>query len=74
VSEVVVRGEMTTGGELLAAYVESTSVQREAIVEHCRHSLAEYKLPQRIIIRAKLPRSSAGKVAAARLTDEPPTR
>jgi acyl-CoA synthetase (AMP-forming)/AMP-acid ligase II len=49
-------------------------VQREAIVEHCRHSLAEYKLPQRIIIRAKLPRSSAGKVAAARLTDEPPTR
>jgi acyl-CoA synthetase (AMP-forming)/AMP-acid ligase II len=73
VSDVVVRGEMTAGGELLAAYVESTSVHRQAIVEHCRHSLAEYKLPQRIIIRAKLPRSSAGKVAAARLTDEPAT-
>jgi acyl-CoA synthetase (AMP-forming)/AMP-acid ligase II len=70
VSDVVVRGEMAAGGEILAAYVESTSVQRQAVVEHCRHSLAEYKLPQRIIIRAALPRSSAGKVAAARLTDE----
>ncbi len=73
VSDVVVRGEMTAGEEILAAYVESTSVQRQAVVEHCRHSLAEYKLPQRIIIRAALPRSSAGKVAAARLTDKPPT-
>jgi long-chain acyl-CoA synthetase len=72
VTDVIVRGEMAVGGEILAAHVESTSVQRQAVVDHCRRSLAEYKLPQRITIQTALPRSSAGKVAAARLTDTPP--
>jgi len=73
VSDVLVRGEPAADGELLAAYIESTTVARQVVVDHCRNLLADYKLPGRIVISAKLPRSSAGKVAAAQLADEPAT-
>ena len=74
VRDVLVRGEPAAAGELLAAYIESTTVARQAVVDHCRNLLADYKLPARIVISAKLPRSSAGKVAAAQLADQPATR
>lgn len=68
VTEVVVRGEQSSQGELLAAYVESTSVDRARVVEHCRGQLAVYKLPQRITIVEKLPRTSAGKINSTALS------
>jgi long-chain acyl-CoA synthetase len=73
ISDVLVRGEPAAGGELLVAYIESSTVARQVVVDHCRDLLADYKLPGRIVISAKLPRSSAGKVAAAQLADEPAT-
>lgn len=81
VRDVLVRGERPPTGEILAAYVEGSGVTREAVVRACRLGLADYKLPQRIVIRPVLPRSASGKVAAARLAEisepapsEPATR
>ncbi|MEH1014247.1 class I adenylate-forming enzyme family protein [Micromonospora sp. CPCC 206060] len=68
VTEVVVRGEQSASGELLAAYVESTTVDRAAVVEHCRGRLAVYKLPQRITIAGSLPRNAAGKISSSALS------
>jgi acyl-CoA synthetase (AMP-forming)/AMP-acid ligase II len=68
VRDVVVRGEQGGDGELLAAYVESTEVNRDIVVEHCRRNLSVYKLPQRIAILAQFPRTSTGKVNAAALS------
>lgn len=62
---VVVRGEADAGRTLLAAYIESSTVHREQVVAHCMGRLAQYKLPQRIVIMAELPRSSAGKISVA---------
>ena len=67
VTDVVVRGETGADGELLAAYVESTTVNRAAVVEHCRTRLSVYKLPQRLTVLAAFPRTSTGKVKASAL-------
>jgi acyl-CoA synthetase (AMP-forming)/AMP-acid ligase II len=67
VTDVVVRGESGADGELLAAYVESTTVDRAAVVEHCRAHLSVYKLPQRVTVLTAFPRTSAGKVNASAL-------
>lgn len=68
VRDVVVRGEKSNGGEVLAAYVESTTVDRGGVVDHCRRNLSVYKLPQRISILDRFPRTSTGKVNATALT------
>ncbi len=65
---VVVRGEADAGRTLLAAYIESSTVEREQVVAHCMRRLAQYKLPQRIVIMPELPRSSAGKISVGSIT------
>lgn len=67
VRNVVVRGEETPGRILLAAYIESTTVTREEVVEFCVKRLAQYKVPQHITILPQLPRSSAGKISLGRI-------
>jgi acyl-CoA synthetase (AMP-forming)/AMP-acid ligase II len=67
-TDVVVRGESGADGELLAAYVESGTVDRAAVVEHCRARLSVYKLPQRVTVLAAFPRTSTGKVNASALS------
>jgi acyl-coenzyme A synthetase/AMP-(fatty) acid ligase len=51
----------------LAAYIEATGVSRADIVACCVEHLAAYKVPQRIEIVPRLPRSSSGKVSVGRL-------
>jgi long-chain acyl-CoA synthetase len=67
VRNVVVRGELTSERTVLAAYIESTTVTREELVRFCIGRLAQYKVPQRIIIQEQLPRSSAGKISLGRI-------
>jgi O-succinylbenzoic acid--CoA ligase len=56
------------GGEVPYAVVALTGSAGESdLIEHCRATLAEYKVPRRIEIRDELPRTAAGKV---RLTPE----
>jgi len=68
VADVVVRGEPSAEGELLAAYVEGGTVDRRLVVEHCRAHLSVYKLPQRITILPAFPRTSTGKINASALS------
>jgi long-chain acyl-CoA synthetase len=69
VSGAVVCGEEAGGRPVLTAYVESATVGRDDVVRHCLDRLAQYKVPQRIIILAELPRSSAGKVSLGRIVE-----
>jgi len=61
VQDALVRGEVADGRAILAAYVESQSVQRQEVVDFCVARLAPYKIPQRIAVLAALPRSATGK-------------
>lgn len=67
VDDVVVRGEGAAEDQVLAAYVESATATRVDIIEHCRAHLADYKLPQKVLIVSRFPRNSAGKVSASAL-------
>jgi acyl-coenzyme A synthetase/AMP-(fatty) acid ligase len=67
VSDAVVRGEEELGRTFLAAYIESTTLARDQIVSFCATNMAQYKVPQRIVIVPKLPRSSAGKISLSGL-------
>jgi long-chain acyl-CoA synthetase len=52
-------------GELAAAYVvvrEGATVSAEDVVEHCRASLAAYKLPRFVHFVTDLPKTSSGKI------------
>lgn len=70
VSDAVVVGEEEHGRTFLAAYVESSCVRREQILEFCAAQMAAYKIPQRVVVLEHLPRSSAGKVAISRVQAE----
>jgi acyl-coenzyme A synthetase/AMP-(fatty) acid ligase len=67
VAGAVVRGEEAGGRTLLAAYVESATISREAVVAFCVGRLAAYKVPQRVAVVPRLPRSSAGKISLGRI-------
>ncbi|RFA29195.1 hypothetical protein CAI21_10525 [Alkalilimnicola ehrlichii] len=51
-------------GEAVRAYVvrQDESVTEEAVLEHCRQHLTNYKLPKQIIFREELPMTPVGKV------------
>jgi acyl-coenzyme A synthetase/AMP-(fatty) acid ligase len=40
-----------------------------AILAHCRRSLAAYKVPDRLVVVARLPRNQMGKVPRAELLE-----
>jgi acyl-CoA synthetase (AMP-forming)/AMP-acid ligase II len=43
----------------------------ETVVAHCRHRLADFKVPQYVSIRGEpLPRNPGGKILKRRLRDE----
>ncbi|MDR7168005.1 acyl-coenzyme A synthetase/AMP-(fatty) acid ligase [Nocardia kruczakiae] len=67
VTGALVRGEGAGSETVLCAYVESTVATRDELVQHCRKSLAPFKIPQRWTIVPALPRSSAGKIMSAGL-------
>jgi long-chain acyl-CoA synthetase len=52
-------------GEAVKAFVvlaPDTSMDEEAIIEHCRHSLARYKCPTKVMFVEELPKGWGGKV------------
>src|SRR4051794_33794702 len=66
VSEAAVVGKPhAVLGEDIAAFVvlaEGASVTPEALIEHCKEYLSDYKVPRSVEIRDSLPRNATGKV------------
>ncbi|WP_081216192.1 acyl-CoA ligase FadD12 [Mycobacterium avium] len=57
-------------GQRLVAFVvlaESATVTTDALKQHVRDTLANYKVPREIAVLAELPRSSTGKILRAEL-------
>ncbi|MBP2279463.1 fatty-acyl-CoA synthase [Psychrobacter sp. PL19] len=51
-------------GEVPVAFIEiydGSTLQRDAVIEHCRHHLAGFQVPKHIIF-AEIPKTSTGKV------------
>ena len=67
VTDAVVREETTSGRVLIAAYVESSALAPDDLIEVFRHHLAPYKRPQRVRVLPRFPRSAAGKVLLSQL-------
>jgi long-chain acyl-CoA synthetase len=64
-------------GELAAAYVvlrEGMTLSAEEVVEHCRPSLAAYKLPRLVRFVDDLPKTSSGKIMRRELGRAEPAR
>jgi long-chain acyl-CoA synthetase len=61
-----------TTGEAVCAYVvrKDTSITAEAVREHCRKSLTNYKVPKHVHFRDELPKSPVGKVLRKDLRED----
>jgi acyl-CoA synthetase (AMP-forming)/AMP-acid ligase II len=57
------------GEEVAAFVVRRGDVTERDLFEHCRRSLAAYKLPKRIFFVDELPKSGMGKVLKAKLVE-----
>lgn len=60
-------------GEVGRYYIvgrEDGAPTAEAVLDHCRRNLADYKLPRQIVFRRDLPLTPAGKVQKAALREE----
>jgi long-chain acyl-CoA synthetase len=60
-------------GEVVALYVvrKDPNVTEQDIIEHCRKSLAGYKVPKHVYFRKDLPKSNVGKILRKELRKEP---
>ena len=59
----VVGWESTEFGEDVAAFVlREGDVEEAELIEHCRASLASYKVPKAVFFVEELPKSALGKV------------
>lgn len=47
---------------LFVAPVEGSAINEEQLIEHCRLSLASYKVPKEVSILEELPKSNVGKI------------
>lgn len=59
-------------GEVVIAYVvpkKGTELNSEGILEHCKRSIANYKVPRHVEIVEELPRTASGKVQKYVLRD-----
>jgi long-chain acyl-CoA synthetase len=61
-------------GEVVALYVvpKDAAVTAEEIIEHCRRSLAGYKVPKHVYFKRDLPKSNVGKILRKELREELP--
>jgi len=60
-------------GEAVKAFVvpvEESSVTERELIDHCRKSLARFKVPVAVEFRSELPRTIIGKVLRRALRDE----
>jgi acyl-CoA synthetase (AMP-forming)/AMP-acid ligase II len=71
VAEVAVLGEPDPQwGEVIVAVVRPVpgrAITLDELRAHCRGRLAGYKIPQRLIVRAELPKNTTGKIQKAAL-------
>ncbi|MDD9971799.1 MAG: AMP-binding protein, partial [Myxococcales bacterium] len=54
-----------THGESVVAYImraEGSAVSVQALREHCRAQLAGYKVPERFVLEAPIPKNASGKI------------
>ena len=60
-------------GEVVALYVvrKDPNVTEQDIIEHCRKSLAGYKVPKHVYFRKELPKSNVGKILRKELRKAP---
>jgi long-chain acyl-CoA synthetase len=63
-------------GEAVKAFVvrKDEGLMEEALVRHCRESLASYKVPKQIEFRAELPKTPVGKILRKDLRVEVPQK
>ncbi len=59
-------------GEVVALYVvlKDPAVTAQDIIQHCRKSLAGYKVPRHVYFRKELPKSNVGKILRKALREE----
>ena len=60
-------------GEVVVAFVtpkQGEAVTEDAIRQHCKQSLTNYKVPRIVVIRNDLPKSPVGKVLRKDLRGE----
>ena len=59
-------------GEIVVAFVtpKDASVTEDAIRQHCKQSLTNYKVPRIVVMKNDLPKSNVGKVLRKDLRDE----
>ena len=49
-------------GERVVALVEGDRIDDDALRAHCLEHLAKYKVPERFVVVASLPRNAMGKI------------
>jgi long-chain acyl-CoA synthetase len=59
-------------GEIVVAFVtpKDPSLTEDAIRQHCKQSLTNYKVPRIVVMKSDLPKSNVGKVLRKDLRDE----
>ncbi|MEC9376087.1 MAG: class I adenylate-forming enzyme family protein [Pseudomonadota bacterium] len=64
VNEVAVfgRADAQLGEQVVAAVVGKNSLQKEDLFAHCRNTLAPHMVPEEIILKPSLPKTSSGKI------------
>ncbi|GHG46287.1 long-chain-fatty-acid--CoA ligase [Flavimobilis marinus] len=73
VDAAVVGKPLERGGEMVVAAVElepGTTLDEDAVREHCRALLAAYKVPRRVVVIDDMPRSLLGKILRKQVRDE----
>ncbi|HWF99970.1 MAG TPA: AMP-binding protein [Steroidobacteraceae bacterium] len=62
-------------GEVVALYVvpKDPKLTEHDVIEHCRKSLAGYKVPKHVYFRKELPKSNVGKILRKELREVPPS-
>jgi len=69
VAAIGVADEQT--GEAVKLFVAASdpSLTKEAIIEHCKEYLTNYKVPKQIEFRPELPKTNVGKILRRALRD-----
>jgi long-chain acyl-CoA synthetase len=60
-------------GEAICAYVvpkNGMPVPSEALIDHCKERLPDYKVPRTVVVRESLPKNASGKIMKEQLRAE----
>ncbi|NDJ52144.1 MAG: long-chain fatty acid--CoA ligase [Chloroflexi bacterium] len=57
-------------GKAIVVLKPQANLSEEAIIHHCRHNLAKFKVPQSVAFIDELPRNAAGKVLKRELREQ----